>query len=103
MEERNDSTLELGSLSNVDSGRRKRFPNNGLATDVGSDEDVDAGTETVPFLEEHVEEDDEEGSNDELDDVDEEADAGAEVFGLAVETGEDVVGGLAEGDDECKD
>jgi hypothetical protein len=39
-------------------------------------------------LEELVEEDDEEGGDDELDDG--EADAGAEVFGLAVETGEDV-------------
>jgi hypothetical protein len=27
-----------------------RFPNDGLA-DVGSDEEVDAGTEAVPFLE----------------------------------------------------
>jgi hypothetical protein len=52
-------------------------------------------------LEELVEEDEEEGGDDELDV--EEADTGAEVFGLAVvETGEEVDAGLAEGD-ECKD
>jgi hypothetical protein len=48
-----------------------------------------------------VEEDYKEGSDNELDV--EEADAGAEVFGLAIETGEDVDDGLAEGDDECED
>jgi hypothetical protein len=100
MEQRNDGTLEFGSTSNFDGRRRKRFPNDGL-TDVGSDEEVDAGTEAVPFLEELVKEDDEEGGDDELDD--EEADAGAEVFGLAVEAGEDVDGCLAQGDDECED
>jgi hypothetical protein len=45
-----------------------------------------------------VEEDDEEGGDNELDGG--EADAGAEVFGLAVETGEDVDGCLAQGDDD---
>jgi hypothetical protein len=52
-------------------------------------------------LEEVVEDYDEEGGDDELDD--EEVDASAEAFGLAVETGEDVDGGLAQGDDECGD
>lgn len=98
MEQGGDSNLEFSSPSNVNSGRRERFPNNGLA-DVGSDEEV-AGTKVVTFLEKLVKEDDEEGGDDELDD--EEADVGAEVFGLAIETGEDIDGGLAQGDDECK-
>lgn len=68
--------------------------------DVGSAEGVDAGAEAVPLLEELVEE----GGDDELYYV-EEADVGAQVFGLAIETREDVyVGsGLAQGDDECED
>jgi hypothetical protein len=53
-------------------------------------------------LEELIEEDEEEGGDDELDEG-EEADAGAEVFGLAVETSEDVDRGLSHGDDECED
>ena len=80
------------------SGRREGFPYDGF-TNVGSNE-VDTATETVPFLEELVK-DDKEGGDGELDD--EEADASVEVFGLAVETGEDIDGGLAQGDDECKD
>jgi hypothetical protein len=76
----------------------KSFPNDGLPN-VGSDKEVGARAETVPFLQELVEEDDEEDY--EMDD--EEADAGAEVFGLVVETDEDVDGGFAEGDDECED
>jgi hypothetical protein len=78
----------------------KSFPNDGHAN-VGGDKEVGARAEAVPFLEEFVEEDEEEGGDDEMDE--EEADSGAEVFGLAVETGEDVDGGLAEGDDECED
>jgi hypothetical protein len=53
-------------------------------------------------LEELVGEGNEEGGDDELDD-EEEADAGAEVFGLAAETREDVDGGLTQGYDECED
>lgn len=52
-------------------------------------------------MEELVEEDDDEGGDDELDD-EEEADAGAEVGGLAVETREDGDGSLAERDDKRK-
>jgi hypothetical protein len=95
MEQGDDSTLEFSSPSNVNSDRRERFTNDGLA-DVG----IDARTKAVPFLEKLIEKDDEEGGDDELDE--EEADAGAEVFGLAVETGEDVDSGLAQGDDECE-
>jgi hypothetical protein len=101
IEQRKDSTLEFGSTSNVDSGRREGFPNDGLAN-VGSDKGVGASAKAVPFLEELVEKGDEEGCDDELDD-EEEADAGAEVFGLAVETGEDVDGCLVQGDDERED
>ena len=52
-------------------------------------------------MEELVEEDDDEGSGDELNDK-EETDACAEIGGLAVEACEDIYGSLAEGDDESE-
>lgn len=100
MEERNDSAFELGSAASVDSGRGEGLPHDGL-TNVGGDEQGDAGAKAVPLLKELVEEDDDEGGGNELND-EEEADAGADVRGLAVETGKDIYGGLAEGDDEGK-
>ena len=101
MEERGDGTFELGSASDVDGGGGKGLPDDALAN-VGGDEEVDAGAETVALLEELVEEDDDEGGDDELDD-EEQADASAEGRGSAVEAGEDVDGSLAEGDDKCED
>lgn len=100
MEERDDGALELGAAAGVDRGGRERLPDDGLA-DVGRDEERDAGAEAVALLEELVEEDDDERGGDELDD-EEQADSGTDVAGLAVETGENVDGGLAEGDDESK-
>lgn len=53
-------------------------------------------------MQEFVEEDDNQGRYDQLDDQ-EEADSSTEVGGLAVETGEDVDGGLAKGNYEGED
>jgi len=55
----------------------------------------DTQAETVPFLEE----DDDEGGGDKLDD-EQEADTYAEVAGLTVEIGENVYGGLSEGNNK---
>ena len=52
---------KLGYTANVDGGGGKGLPDDGLA-DVGGDEQVDAGSETVTFLKEFDEED--EGSDD---------------------------------------
>jgi hypothetical protein len=54
------------------------------------------------LLEEFVEQDDDKRSDDELDD-EQETHAGTEVGRLAVQTGEDGDGGLAEGDDQGED
>ena len=101
MEQGDQGTLELGSTAGVDGRGGEGLPDDGFA-DVGGDEEGDAGTEAVPLLEEFVEEDDDEGGDDELEDQ-EETDTGTEVGGLAVETCEDVDGSLAERDEERKD
>jgi hypothetical protein len=101
VEESDDGALELGPSTGVDGRGRKGLPDDGLAN-VGSDEEGDSRAETVALLEELVEEKDDEGGGDELEDK-EEADSGTEVGGLAVESGEDVDGGLTKGDDEGKD
>lgn len=101
VEQADDRALEFGSAAGVDRGGREGLPDDGLA-DVGGDEEGDAGAEAVSFLEELVEEDDDEGGGDQLDD-EEETDAGADVAGLAVETGEHVDGCLAEGDNHGED
>jgi len=82
VEQRNDGTFKLGSTANVDGGRGKGLPDDGLA-DVGGNEQVDTGSETVTFLKEFVEEDDDEGSDDELDD-EEKTNTSTEVTWLAI-------------------
>jgi hypothetical protein len=100
MEKGDNGTFEFGSSTRVDSVGRECFPND-VFTNVGSDEKRDTGSETVAFGQELVEEHDDEGCRDELED-EQEADTGAEGRGGTVETSEDVDGGLAEGDDECE-
>lgn len=101
VEERDEGSLELGSSTRVDGRGGEGLPDDRFA-DVGCDEEVDPRAEAVALLEELVEEDHDEGGDDELED-EEEADSGAEVGGEAVESGEDVDGGLAERDDEGED
>jgi hypothetical protein len=101
VEEGDDGALELWSTARVDRRRRKGLPDDRLAN-VGGDEERNARAEAIASLEELIEEDDEKGGDDELDD-EQEADAIAEVLGLAVETAEDVDEGLTKGDEQRKD
>ena len=55
----------------------------------------------VTFLEKLIEEEDDESGHEQLDD-DEQADAGADVGGLAVHAGHHVHDGLAQGDDHAE-
>ena len=96
VEQRDDSALEFGAAAGVDGGRGECLPDDRL-TDVGGDEEGDTGTEAVTFLEELIEENDDECGGDELDDK-QEAYASTKVRGLAIETSEYVNGGLTEGD-----
>jgi hypothetical protein len=101
VEEGNERTLELGSAAGVDRGGGEGLPNYGLA-DVGGNEEGNARTETVPLLEELVEEHDNQGRNDQLDDQ-KQADTCTEVAGLPVESGQNVDGSRAKSNDESKD
>ena len=98
VEQRHDRALEFGPAASIDGGRGECLPYNRL-TDVGRDEERDTGSEPVALLEELIEEDDDEGGRDELND-EEQAYAGTEVAGLTIETGEDIDSGLTERDDE---
>lgn len=101
MEQADDGALEFGTAAGVDGGGREGLPYDRFA-DVGGDEERNSRAETVPFLEEFIEKDDDKSGSDELDD-EEETDAGADVARLAVETGEYVDGCLAERDDHGED
>lgn len=98
VDESNDGTLELGATAGVDGRGRESLPHDRLA-DVGGDEERDTAAEAVALLEQLVEEDDDEAGDHELDDQ-ENADTGAEVRRLAVETGDDIDDGLAEGQED---
>ena len=100
MDKGNDGTLELGSTTSVNGGGREGLPHDGLA-DVGGNEERDTAAETVAFLEELVKQDDNQTGDHKLDD-EENADTGAEVRGLAVETGDDIDDRLAERDEDGK-
>ena len=82
VEQRNDGTFELGPTTNVDGGRGEGLPDDRLA-DVGGDEQVDAGSETVALLKKFVEKDDDEGGDDELND-EEKANTSTEVTWLTI-------------------
>jgi hypothetical protein len=76
VEERDDGTLELGTSTSVDGSRRKGLPDDGLAN-VGRDEQVDSGSETVSLGQELVEEQNDRGGGNKLED-EEEDDSGSE-------------------------
>jgi hypothetical protein len=101
VEQGNDGTLEFGPPASVDGSRGKGLPDDGLAN-VGSDEQVDTGSETVALGEEFVEQEHDRGGGDELED-EEEDDTGSEGTGRSVQAGQNVDGRLAERDDERED
>jgi hypothetical protein len=93
VEEGDDGTFEFGTTTSVDGGGRERFPDDGF-TNVGGDEQRDTGSETITFLEEFVEKDDNEGGDDELDD-EKEANSCSKFGRLTVHASQDVNGGLS--------
>ena len=76
VEKSDNGTLEFGSSASVDSVWRECLPND-VFTNVGSDKERDTGSETVAFGQELIEEHDNEGRGDELED-EQEADTGTE-------------------------
>jgi hypothetical protein len=98
VEQSDDRTLELRATASVDGSGGERLPDNGLA-DVGGNEQGDTAAKTVALLEELIQQNDDETSDNQLDDQ-EDTDTGAKVAGLAVETSQDIDTGLAEGKDD---
>jgi hypothetical protein len=101
VEERDDGTLEFWATTSVDGCGGERLPDNGLA-DVGRNEERDTAAETVALLKQLVEENNDETGDDKLDNQ-ENADTGAEVAGLAVETSKNVDTSLAEGENNSEE
>jgi hypothetical protein len=97
----NNGTLELGTSASVNGSGRESLPDDRLAN-VGGDEEGDTTAETVALLEELIEKDDDQSGGKKLDN-EENANTSTKVGGLAVETGQDVNAGLAEGQDDGKE
>lgn len=98
VEQGDDGTLELGATASVNGRGGECLPDNGLAN-VGGNEQRDTAAETVALLEELIEQNDNETSNNQLDNQ-ENTDTSTQVAGLAVETSQDVHTGLTEGKDD---
>jgi hypothetical protein len=103
VEESDNSTFELGTSTGVDSVGGECLPDDVFAN-VGSDEERDTRSETVALGEKLIEEHDNEGCRDELENK-QETNTGTERRRGSVKTGQDVDGSLTERDDEgehCK-
>ena len=100
VEESDDRPLELRPSARVDRRRTERFPDDRLA-DVRGDEQRDARAESVAFLQQFVEEKDDQTGDEQLDD-DQKTNAGADVRRVAVHARHHVDDGLSDGDDHAE-
>mmetsp|Transcript_50744 Transcript_50744/g.100971 ORF Transcript_50744/g.100971 Transcript_50744/m.100971 type:complete len:584 (-) Transcript_50744:49-1800(-) len=101
VEESDESALELGAAARVNGGRRKRFPDDGLA-DVGSNEERDTRAEAIALLQELVENDNDDARDKELKD-DQDRVTSAELTHVAVHAGDHVGHRLADGDQNAEE
>ena len=98
VDESDNRTLEFWASSGVDGSWGEGLPDNGLAN-VGRNEERDTATKTVALLEELVQENNNQGCGEKLDNK-KDTDTSAEVRWLTVETSKDVDTGLAEREDD---
>jgi hypothetical protein len=101
VEESNDGTLEFRTTTSVDGGGGEGLPHNGLA-DVCRDEERDTASKTVALLEQLVEENDDQTSNNQLDNQ-QNTDTSTKVTWLPVEASQDVHTGLSEREDDSEE
>lgn len=101
VEESNDGTLELGASTGVNGCGGESLPDDRLA-DVGGNEEGDTTSKTVSLLQQFVEKNDDETSNNQLDNQ-KNADTGTEVTGLTIETSKNVNASLTKGQDDGKE
>ena len=95
-----NGTFEFRAASSVDSGWRESLPYNRLAN-IGRNEERNTASKTIAFLEQFIEKDDNETSDDELD-YEENTDSSAEVGRLAVKARKDIHDRLTKGQDDGK-
>ena len=95
-----NGAFEFRATSSVDSGWRESLPYNRLAN-IGRNEERNTASKTIAFLEQFIEKDDNETSDDELD-YEENADSSAKVGRLAIKARKDIHDRLAKGQDDGK-
>ena len=100
VEESNDSSFEFSTAASVDGSGRKAFPNDGLAN-VGSDKKRDSRAQSISFLKEFVQKQNNQTGNKQLDD-DQKTDTSSDVGGVTVHAGQHVHDALAKSDDHTK-
>lgn len=101
VEESNNSSLKLGSSSSVDCSWAECSPDDVL-TDVGSNEKLNTGTQSVALLEKLIEKNDNKTSNDKLEN-EQQANTSTEVTRLTVKSSQNVNSGLSEGEDDSEE
>lgn len=82
VEESNDGTLEFGTTAGINGCRGESLPDDRLA-DVGRDEQRNTAAKSISLLQELIEQNDNETSNDKLDDQ-QNANTSAQITGLTV-------------------
>ena len=100
VEQGNDSTLELGATASVDGSGGEGLPDDRLAN-VGSNEQGDTTAQTVALLQQLIQQNNDQTSNNQLDN-EQNTDTSTQVAGLAIETSQDVNTGLTEGQDDSE-
>jgi hypothetical protein len=103
VEQGDDGALELGATASVDGGRGEGLPYDVFA-DVGRDEQGDPGPQAVPFLQELVEDDDDDPGAEQLDN-DQDGVTGAEAVlatDLSVHSRQHVCDGFADCDQDTE-
>ena len=84
----------------VDCGGAESLPDNGF-TDVGGNEEWNAGTQTIALLQELIKQKHDETGNEQLDD-DEQAHASANIAGVTVHSSHNINNSLSNGDDHTE-
>ena len=101
VEKGNNGAFEFSAAASVDRRRRERLPHDRFAN-VGGDEERNARTQTVAFLQQLVQQQDNQTGNEQLDD-DQQANATADFARVSVHARHDVNDGLADSDYHAKD
>ena len=101
MEESDNTALEFCSTANVDCRWTKGFPNDGL-TDIGGNKQRDTRAKTVTFLQQFIEQENDETGNEQLND-NQKTNTGTNLRWHTVHAGHDIDNGLSDSNDHTKE